>query len=755
MKQTLAAVLFVAALNSTSALPSFDPFADATANGGTSYAVGAGLAPNTSANSDGSVNSWVLVNSNVITTNPQPMVVAGNLTYPDLPVSTGNSVSIAPPLAGTGASARFGLNLTASPSIVYYSFILQATDVSAVPITSVNNAIAAFSDTTTAQGTQVQRLGGRLVTITSGSGYRLGVGKGSTTGDYVYDPTERAVGDTVFIVVSYERAGGATNVNLWVNPPSSSFGAETSPTPVASVPQGSAVNDLNANGARAFILCGQYANSPSCIIDEVRVATNWANVTGGNPTFPISIAAQPASRTVEVGDRVAFVVGADGTSPSYQWRLNGTDIMDATNAAYAIASAQTTNAGSYSVVVTNVANARTSAPAALSVSTPPLQLYETNLVVVRVGDGAQTLTNSGNSVFLDQFTTAGTYVNTIFIPDTGPSAVIEPGPDLAGSVITGTALTRSADKRLMTMAGYNVALGNATALQNTTSTNVPRGIVTIDSGSQVTLALASTNAYSEAYFRGAATDGTNNFWGSGNKEGTYYLGLNSPAALIQTTFVNTRSVDIFNGNLYTLASASSFNGLLKFNGLPTTDQGIVPNILPGFNSVSTTDFAVDPTDTLIYLTVGSSIQKWQFDGSAWANSYDLTSGFTEQVRYITADFSGAAPVLYVTTADGGNGVNRLVTIVDTNSSATAVTLATSGPNQLFKGIRFGPIASAPRPTLSFAREGSDLILSWSGPFTLVSSTNVLGPYLDVPAATSPYTNSTTSPAAQFFGLRKN
>src|SRR5262249_8361109 len=161
------------------------------------------------------------------------------------------------------------------------------------------------------------------------------------------------------------------------------------------------------------------------------------------------------------------------------------------------------------------------------------------------------------------------------------------------------------------------------------------------------------------------TDGANNFWGSGNIEGTWYFGTNSPAALVQTTFLNTRSVDIFNGNLYTLASASGANGLIKFTGLPTTSQ-TVANILSGFSSVTTTDLAVDPTDTLIYVTAGATVQKWQFDGSStWTNAYSLSNGFIEQARYLTVDFSGPAPVLYVTTADSGSGMNRLVSIVDT------------------------------------------------------------------------------------------
>lgn len=746
MKNLLSGLLLFTTLNYASALPNFDPFADATANGGTSYAVDTGLAPNTS--NDGGTNTWRLVGSNN-PGNPQPTIVAGNLSYLDLPASTGNSVSNAPsPGPTAGQTARLDLNLTAAPSIAYYSFILKITDLTAVPATNNNNFFAGFSDGTVAQGGTLARCGGRLVAKTSGAGYVLGIGRGSTVADYAYDPTERNTNDVLFVVVSYERSGGSSNINLWVNPPSPSFGSNAPPAAIASITSGSSAGDLNSSGVDGFVISCQTVLSPSSIIDDVRVATNWGVVTGGNPVFPLAITSQPASRTVKVGDRVAFVVGVAGTSPEYQWRFNGTNISDATNASYSLASAQTTNAGSYSVVVTNMLNLNsvTSAPAVLTVSETALQLYETNLVVVRVGDGEQVLTTSGNSVFLDQFTTAGNYVNTIFIPDTGASALIESGPDLTGSTLTGTALTRSADKRFLALSGYNTGLTNATALQNTLSADVPRGVVTIDSSSQVTLALADTSAYDAGHFRGATTDGTNNFWGSGSINGTYYFGLNSPAALVQTVFANTRSVDIFNGDLYCLGSATSANGLIKFTGLPTTDQGAVANMLPGFNSVNTTDFSVDPTGTLIYLTVSSSIQKWQFDGSTWTNNaYALTLAST--ARYLTVDYSGASPVIYVDTADG-----LLMKIVDTGAGSPATTLATSGPNQLFKGIRFGPIETVAQPTLSFSREGTNLILSWTGAFPLLSATNVAGPYEPVLDATSPYTNTISSPVERYFGL---
>ena len=742
MKRILSVLILFAAFNSVFALPSFDPFADNTADGGTAYTVGSGLA----GNNRYITNDWQLVNSNQ-SSNPEPTIVEGNLTYPDLPTSTGNSISNAPPPTATGRTARLHLRAGTAPPTAYYSLLLKVTDLTNVPDYATNGFIAGFSDTTGTQTGTILRCGGRLVFKKLNTGYVVGIGKGTTLTDYVYDTVERAIGDVVFVVVGYSRPGGATNVSLWVNPPSESFGAITPPTPTVSVPQGVATGDMNAGGIAAFVLsCQQYA-MPSCIIDEVRVATNWGFVTGGNPTFPVSITSDPASRNVKTGDRVGFVLSHNGTSPTFQWRFNGVNIADATNSAYAIASADPTNAGNYTVVISNAVNSLTSAPAALTISATPFSLYETNLIVVRVGDGVQTPIAGGNSVFLDQITTNGTYLNTTFIPDSGSNAIIAPGTDVNGSVLTGTALSRSADKRLMVMAGYNTALGNTTALQTTTAENVPRGIVTIDPAGQVVLALTDTNAYSAGYFRGAASDGTNNFWGSGSIGGTYYFGLSNAAAFVQTIFPNTRSVDIFNGNLYSLASASGANGLQKFTGLPTTDQGIVPNMLPGFSSVTTTDFAVNPADTLIHLTASATIQRWEYDGTTWTNPYVIN--LPGPGRYLTVDYNQSPPVIYVDTGDG-----QLLRVVDTGPASASTLLASSGPNQLFKGIRFGPstTVSVPQPVLLFGTDGNNLILNWSGAHTLQSSTNVTGTYVDVPSASSPYTNSTTA-SQQFFRLR--
>jgi hypothetical protein len=93
-----------------------------------------------------------------------------------------------------------------------------------------------------------------------------------------------------------------------------------------------------------------------------------------------------------------------------------------------------------------------------------------NLAVLRVGDGTESLSSHGNSVFIDQFTTNGTLVGSIAIPDNATNALL-----ISGSASSEGALTRSADGRLLEFAGYNIAFTNSTSsLPGSSSTNVPR-----------------------------------------------------------------------------------------------------------------------------------------------------------------------------------------------------------------------------------------------------------------------------------------
>ena len=80
---------------------------------------------------------------------------------------------------------------------------------------------------------------------------------------------------------------------------------------------------------------------------------------------------QPTNQVVSVGASVSLGVFATGTNPiSYYWKFNGTNLVNATNALYNIASVTTNQAGIYSVAVTNVAGGVISSNAVLTVTVP-------------------------------------------------------------------------------------------------------------------------------------------------------------------------------------------------------------------------------------------------------------------------------------------------------------------------------------------------------------------------------------------------
>jgi hypothetical protein len=87
-------------------------------------------------------------------------------------------------------------------------------------------------------------------------------------------------------------------------------------------------------------------------------------------TNPPAIDSQPLDRTVPAGSNVLFSVGASGASPlSYQWYFNtNTLIAGAVGSAFTVSNAQLTNAGTYSLVITNNFGSVTSSAAKLIVT---------------------------------------------------------------------------------------------------------------------------------------------------------------------------------------------------------------------------------------------------------------------------------------------------------------------------------------------------------------------------------------------------
>jgi hypothetical protein len=105
---------------------------------------------------------------------------------------------------------------------------------------------------------------------------------------------------------------------------------------------------------------------------SVAVTNVYGSVTSSPATltviWPPTITMQPMNQTTGAGGIVTFTIQVSAyPAPTYQWRLNGTNISGATGSSYTIPSASYADAGYYDVVVANTAGTNVSSPASLAI----------------------------------------------------------------------------------------------------------------------------------------------------------------------------------------------------------------------------------------------------------------------------------------------------------------------------------------------------------------------------------------------------
>lgn len=118
--------------------------------------------------------------------------------------------------------------------------------------------------------------------------------------------------------------------------------------------------------------------------EEIQAIVNAGSV--GRNCGPPEFVAQPLGQVVKPGSNVTFSVAARGSIPlSYQWRWEGMDLPNATNSLLTLTNARPSDAGAYSVRVTNTLGSLVSSNAVLKVN------------VITVTGNGQTLTNPVHS----------------------------------------------------------------------------------------------------------------------------------------------------------------------------------------------------------------------------------------------------------------------------------------------------------------------------------------------------------------------
>ena len=263
----------------------FEPFANATASGGTAYTVGANLTGQTNAQGF----PWYVAGTSA--TGPQPLICAGSLSVPGLAVASGNSV-IYGNTSPAGAAPRMNLGATYSAGTLYYSCAFLISNLA--NLGTGLTLLAGFNNSAGQQSGQPTVYGAWLVVRRSGSGYNIGLNKADgLAADTSWDTAVHLPGDTLFIVGSYTLNTGTTDDDtsaLWINPPYASFGTATAPAPTLTAFAG---NDISAGVIRSFLLRDAVSTEPVVVIDELRLGDSWASVT---PPAPVPASPELAIR---------------------------------------------------------------------------------------------------------------------------------------------------------------------------------------------------------------------------------------------------------------------------------------------------------------------------------------------------------------------------------------------------------------------------------------------------------------------------
>ena len=153
----------------------------------------------------------------------------------------------------------------------------------------------------------------------------------------------------------------------YTDPQLAALGNNGGPTPTMALPDSSpAIGFGDFAGAPATDQRGYFR----IVSDGIDIGAFQYNATSSSPP---NIVTQPASKSVTVGGSVSFSITVTGATPlAYQWQLTGTNLPGATNAILTLTNVQLAQAGSYSVLVTNIIGSAQSSSATLMVTGPAL-----------------------------------------------------------------------------------------------------------------------------------------------------------------------------------------------------------------------------------------------------------------------------------------------------------------------------------------------------------------------------------------------
>jgi Secretion system C-terminal sorting domain len=333
------------------------------------------------------------------------------------------------------------------------------------------------------------------------------------------------------------------------------------------------------------------------------------------------------------------------------------------------------------------------------------QLTTGNLVVVRLGNG--TVYNGGAAArcFLDEYTTAGTFVQTIAMPITASGGNRK---FMLNNGFYGGQITLSGDGRYLLVPGYDVDEFSQ-PLTSFTPSIAPRIVARIDKSGTVNTT-TSTGAYNGESIEAAYSTNGTNIWTCGtniNNDGTggiRYLTFGAATSTLingGATFVGFRALGVYDNQLYVTADWGNISLASVGNGFPVTTAALsnLPG-MPNNNSPIPTGFfmadlnaGITGPDVLYFLdgnafggATANTLSKYSLVGGTWIKNNAIA---IDNPKGMTAVVTGNSVTLYVSTNSGLSKVTD-ATGYNTNMTAAFSSIATAPLGTFFKGVAFAP-----------------------------------------------------------------
>jgi hypothetical protein len=337
-----------------------------------------------------------------------------------------------------------------------------------------------------------------------------------------------------------------------------------------------------------------------------------------------------------------------------------------------------------------------------------------DLVVYRVGSGSALTSGTSTAVFLDEYTTSGSLVQSLAMPTTSSGST---NALTASSTASSEGeLTISPNGQYLALTGYNAVPGTA-SIAGTASATTTRtvGIVNVATGN-IDTSTALTDFSTGNNPRSAVTTDGNSIWIAGAAGGVRYTTLGATTSTqLSTTVTNIRQLEIFNGQLYSSDSTGTLPTSIRLgmvgSGLPTTTGQTITN-LPGVPNSSGSPYsfffahlngAGSTLDTLYIADDGIGITKYSLESGTWV-AKGTVGAASDTYRGLTGYVNGSTVNLFATGLGGTTttGGGKLVSLTDSSGydqtlTGTPTTLATAATNDSFRGVVLVPAAATAVP----------------------------------------------------------